>query len=102
MIMEKSKTESLGATNSIELVIPGGWSIGEMMTGRRKPLPVLSEIHRNCPCLVFSYLSYIRPTPQLLTHLMQWGDTQAYSCCDIRVHLCLYIYSHNLLVWYFQ
>jgi len=41
MIMETSKTESLGATNSIELVIPGGWSIGGMMTGRKETLPVL-------------------------------------------------------------
>jgi hypothetical protein len=44
MIMETSKTESLGATNLIELVIPAVWSIGGMMTGRRKTLPVLSEI----------------------------------------------------------
>jgi hypothetical protein len=89
MTMETSKTESLGATNSIELVIPGVWSIDGMMTGRRKTLPVLSEIHRDCPHLMFSYLSYIRRTSLLLTHLMEWGDTQAYSCCDVRVHLCL-------------
>jgi hypothetical protein len=28
MMMETSKTESLGATNSIELVIPEVWSFG--------------------------------------------------------------------------
>jgi len=44
MIVETSTTESLGATNSIEIVIPGMWSIGGMMTDRRKTLPVLSEI----------------------------------------------------------
>jgi hypothetical protein len=44
MVMETIKTESLGATNLIELVILGVWSIGGMMTGRRETLPVLSEI----------------------------------------------------------
>jgi hypothetical protein len=94
MIMETSKSESLGATNSIELVIPGVWSIGGMMTNRRKNGKVFlllcyQKIHRNCPHLMFSYLSYVRPTSLLFTQLMQWGVSQAYSRCDIRVHLCL-------------
>jgi hypothetical protein len=41
MMIEMSKTESLGATNSFELVIPGVWNNGRMMTGRRKTFPVL-------------------------------------------------------------
>jgi hypothetical protein len=51
MMMETSKTESLGATKSIELVVPEVWSIGWMMIDRKKTFPVLSEIPYELPLL---------------------------------------------------
>jgi hypothetical protein len=40
-MIEISKPESLGGTNSFELVIQGVWNSDGMMTGRRKTFPVL-------------------------------------------------------------
>ena len=49
MMLETSTTENLGVTNSLELVVPGVWSVGGMMTSGRKTFHMLSRIPYELP-----------------------------------------------------